>query len=348
MARMGLFVLALRLVLAGVFGTAGIAKLLDLEGSRRALGDFGVPRRMIRAGALMLPLAELTVAIALVPKGSARWGALAAIVLLLGFIGGIARALARGQAPDCHCFGQIHSAPAGRGTLTRNAGLAVVAAVVLWQAPGASIAGSDAAGAEAVTIVVTVVAILVAALALQLWMSNRGTRQELADARAQLALFPPGLPVGTLAPNFALKDLEGNTVTLDSLCARGKLVLLAFVGPRCGPCWLLLPHLHRWQETLSDRLTIALLAVGSESDNMELLEEHGITGGLFLHAGPDLMKPYRVEGTPTTVLVTSDRRIASATMAGVRPVEPAVRLALQQIENGSDPDPTATRERIAS
>jgi uncharacterized membrane protein YphA (DoxX/SURF4 family)/cytochrome oxidase Cu insertion factor (SCO1/SenC/PrrC family) len=347
MARMGWFVLALRLVLAVVFGTAGIAKLLDLEGSRRALGEFGVPRRAIQAGALLLPLAEIAAALALVPKDSARWGALAALVLLLGFIGGIARALARGQAPDCHCFGQIHSAPAGRGTLARNVGLVVLAAIVLWRGPGVSIAGSDAAGAEAVTAAVTVLAILLAALALQMWMTNRSVREELADTRAQLALFPPGLPVGTLAPNFALKDLEGNTVTLDSLCARGKLVLLAFVGPRCGPCWLLLPHLHRWQETLSDRLTIALLAVGSDSDNMELIEEHGITG-LFLHAGADLMKPYRVEGTPTTVLVTPDRRIASSAMMGVRPVEPAVRLTLQQTENGADPSPTAGRERIAS
>src|SRR5919198_3387171 len=125
---MGWFVLAERLVLAVVFGTAGIAKLLDLEGSRQALADFRVPRRWLRAGAIVLPALELATAVALVPTGSARWGAVAAAVLLVAFIGGIAMALVRGEEPDCHCFGQIHSAPAGRATLARNAVLAVLAA----------------------------------------------------------------------------------------------------------------------------------------------------------------------------------------------------------------------------
>src|SRR5919204_5247213 len=88
MVRMGWLVLALRLVLAVVFGTAGIAKLLDLEGSRQALADFRVPRRWLRAGAIVLPALELATAVALVPKGSARWGAVAAALLLLALFGG--------------------------------------------------------------------------------------------------------------------------------------------------------------------------------------------------------------------------------------------------------------------
>ncbi len=52
-------------------------------------------------------------------------GRAAALLLLLAFAGGVARAMSRGQAPDCHCFGQIHSEPAGPSTLIRNAVLAV-------------------------------------------------------------------------------------------------------------------------------------------------------------------------------------------------------------------------------
>ena len=46
------------------------------------------------------------------------WLAFAAIVaaLLLAFVGGIAFNMARGNAPDCHCFGQLHSEPAGRSS----------------------------------------------------------------------------------------------------------------------------------------------------------------------------------------------------------------------------------------
>jgi hypothetical protein len=46
---------------------------------------------------------------------------------------GISVNLARGRTPDCHCFGQLHSAPAGWKTLARNRVLAVVAGFVLWE-----------------------------------------------------------------------------------------------------------------------------------------------------------------------------------------------------------------------
>jgi uncharacterized membrane protein YphA (DoxX/SURF4 family)/peroxiredoxin len=330
---MGWLVLALRLVLAVVFGTAGIAKLLDLEGSRQALADFRVPRRWLRAGAIVLPALELATAVALVPKGSARWGAVAAAVLLLAFIGGIARALARGEEPDCHCFGQIHSAPAGRATLARNAVLAVLAAVVVWRGPGHSIATSNHAGVEALAVVVTIAAILLAALALQLWLSNRSLAQELARAKAELALFPPGLPVGAPAPGFSLKGLHGETVTLESLRADSQHLLLVFVAPTCGPCWLLLPHLRRWQATLSDRLTVAILSTGTEEENRDVVEEHEI-GGIFLHDAGDTMQAYRMDATPSAVLVSPDRRILSQTIVGARPLEPLIRMLLAR---GTEP-----------
>ena len=49
------------------------------------------------------------------------------------FVVGISINLARGRTPDCHCFGQLHSAPAGWKTLARNGVLAAVAGFVLWE-----------------------------------------------------------------------------------------------------------------------------------------------------------------------------------------------------------------------
>jgi peroxiredoxin/uncharacterized membrane protein YphA (DoxX/SURF4 family) len=346
---MGSLVLALRLVLAVVLGTAGIAKLLDQEGSRRALGDFGVPRRALRSAAILLPLAELATAVALIPKESARWGAVAAIVLMLAFIGGIARAMAQGRAPDCHCFGQIHSAPAGPATLARNVGLAGLAAIIVAYGSGPSLGTwvSDRVGAELVAVAVTVAAILLAALALQLWLANRSLRSELADAEAELALFPAGLPAGTLAPSFALKDLHGETVTLESLRAGGQHVLLVFVGASCGPCWLLLPHLRRWQATLADRLTVAIVSTGSEEENQDVIAEHGIEG-IFLHDGLETVEAYRIKGTPSSVLVTPDGKIASSTIVGARTLEPLIRLTLKRwAENGAGTTSAPGRQTVS-
>lgn len=128
---MNLILLLIRLVLAAVFLVAGLAKLADLAGSRQALRAFGVPARLADPFGLLFPLAELAVAVALVPPLTAWWGALGALLLLLLFVVGIAFNLARGRQPDCHCFGQLHSAPAGWPTLIRNLVLAAGAGLVV-------------------------------------------------------------------------------------------------------------------------------------------------------------------------------------------------------------------------
>src|SRR3712207_5270289 len=125
--------LVARLLLAAVFAVAGVAKLADLPGSRQAMRAFGVPGRLAAPLGLLLPTAELAVAVALIPKGSAWWGALGALVLLLLFVAGIGVSLARGKHPECHCFGQLHSAPASWPTLVRNGLLAAVATFIVWQ-----------------------------------------------------------------------------------------------------------------------------------------------------------------------------------------------------------------------
>ncbi len=66
-----------------------------------------------------------------------------ALALLLLFVSGISANLARGRKPECHCFGQLHSSPAGWKTLARNGVLAAFAGFVLWQ-------GYDGTGPSAV------------------------------------------------------------------------------------------------------------------------------------------------------------------------------------------------------
>src|SRR5215212_603574 len=125
-----------RLLLALVFAVAGVAKLTDRTGSRQAITDFGIPAPLATPLGILLPLAELAVAAALIPTSTAWWGAIGALSLLLLFVGGIGINLARGHKPDCHCFGQLHSAPAGWSTLIRNGLLAAVASFVVWEGKG--------------------------------------------------------------------------------------------------------------------------------------------------------------------------------------------------------------------
>ena len=125
--------LAARLALALVFAAAAIAKLVDRRGSRQTLLDFGLPGALASPLVAGLGLAELAVATLLVPVATAWLGALGALALLLAFINAIAASMARGQRPDCHCFGQIHRAAVGWGALVRNGLLAIVAGVLVWR-----------------------------------------------------------------------------------------------------------------------------------------------------------------------------------------------------------------------
>ena len=131
---MGVFLLVARLTLALVFAVAGVAKLLDLPGSRKSLGDFGVPTALTPAGALLLPLVELACTVALMWARWAAFGAYSAIALLAVFIVGITVSLARGRTPNCHCFGQLSSSPVSWRTLVRNLGLLALAIVIAWKA----------------------------------------------------------------------------------------------------------------------------------------------------------------------------------------------------------------------
>src|SRR5205085_369349 len=128
---MAIVLLIGRLLLAVVFLVAGLAKLADLAGSRQALRDFGVPAKLTSSFGVLLPLAELAVAVALLLSISAWWGAVGALALLLLFVAGIGYNLAHGRQPNCHCFGQLHSTPAGWPTLIRNLLLAAFAGFIV-------------------------------------------------------------------------------------------------------------------------------------------------------------------------------------------------------------------------
>src|SRR5947209_18100826 len=112
--------LVARLFLALAFAIAGAAKLADLPGSRRALEEFGLPRVFAFPLGTLLPIVEIAIAAVLIPTATAWWGALAALAVLVIFTAGIAVTLFSGLRPDCHCFGQLYSAPIGWGTLLRN------------------------------------------------------------------------------------------------------------------------------------------------------------------------------------------------------------------------------------
>lgn len=354
---MDLALLLTRMLLAAVFAVAGLAKLADLTGSRQALSGFGVPTSLATPLGLLLPLAELAVAVALIPRASAWWGALGALALLLLFVAGICVNLARGRAPDCHCFGQLHSAPTGWSTLARNAALAAAAAFVLWQGwddPGLSPIAwlgdlSLAAGAALVLGLLALLLLAVAGWALLHLLRQHGRlllRLDALEARlaggpapeAVAAPAPPlgsGLPVGAPAPAFSLPGLHGETLTFEALRAAGQPVLLLFSDPNCGPCNTLLPEIGRWQREHAGAITVALVTRGQPEANRAKSAEHAIVH-LLLQADREVAQTYQANGTPAAVLVRPDGTIGSPLALGAD----AIRSLVVRTVGGPAPAPS--------
>ncbi|HEX4735916.1 MAG TPA: MauE/DoxX family redox-associated membrane protein [Thermoleophilaceae bacterium] len=323
--------LALRIVLAVVFATAGVGKLLDLEGSRRAMQDFGVSEGAARAVGLLLPLAELVTAILLIFEPTAQVGAVLAALLLAAFIAGIANALRKGQEPDCHCFGQIHSAPAGKSTLIRNGVLLAAALVVAIGGSGPAIDDwvSARSAAELAAIGIGILAIAALAYAWNLRETNQRLRNDLDISRRAGAVGGRfGLPVGTMAPVFELPDLSGEMVTLNDLLAPDRPILLMFMGPMCGPCHAMLPKLRQWQDTLRDRLTIAVISTGTAEQNESIAQE-GIEH-VLLQQELEVNEAFSVRATPSALVVARDGFIASHVGETEQAIEPLVRAALRR------------------
>jgi thiol-disulfide isomerase/thioredoxin/uncharacterized membrane protein YphA (DoxX/SURF4 family) len=338
--------LAARILLAAVFALAALTKLADLRGSRDAVAGFGVPAPLAGPLGLLLPIAELAVAVLLLPAATARIGALGATLLLAVFVIAIGRSLARGAATDCHCFGQLHSEPVGWRTLARNGVLAGIAVFVVVAGrshvgPSATawIGGLSDAGVVAVGGGLALALLAGAASAAWLALLRQNGRLLLRidelearlDAAGVRAPAPAhahvGLPLGEQAPAFTLSGLYGETVTLASLTAAERPVMLLFTDPTCAPCNALMPQLAAWQREHAEDLTLAVLTRGSAEDNRAKMREHGIAN-VWVDDQLTVYEAYEANGTPGAVLIDVQGRIASAVVAGTGPIGELVGAAL--------------------
>jgi len=326
---------AARILLAAVFVVAAFGKLADLEGARRAVREFGAPERLAGALAAALVAAELAVAALLIPGSTAVAGAAGALALLLLFTVAIATSLARGRAPDCHCFGSLHSAPAGPATLARNGALAAVAAFALVGSLAESPAGAfdwvgrlsgsealavglgvalavfvAAGGTAFVTLLRSYGRVLVRVERLEDVLAQAGYELEALDDAPQ-----PGLARGTPAPDFELVATSGATITLENLLARRLPLLLVFTSPGCAPCETLLPDVASWQSAHADRLTVAVFADGDIADARATAREHGLEV-VYADPGAEVYDAYEGNGTPSAVLVSDEGTVVSRLVAG--------------------------------
>jgi peroxiredoxin len=356
--------LILELTLALVFGGAGIGKLLDQPGTRKAFEDFGVRPSIAAPASALLPVAELIVAGALLVSPLTAFAAVGALGLLVVFSAGIANSLAHGRRPACHCFGQRSLAPIGWGTLVRNAALGAAAAAVA--------VGSSRAEEPPAVQYVELVALVALAGVVSLALASRrfpalsvsGLEefaapykflrlglQVLIRVLTSVGASPSvrrGLPIGAAAPDFDVQRLDGQPVTLMSLLGGGLPVMLVFSDPGCVPCAELVPKLSHWQRESRSCVTIVLVTRGSKARELSLSDGNGLPEAGLVQADREVAKAYEVAVTPSAVVVTSEGTIGSRVAVGELPIRRLLRSAQSRLARGQQADQRACDQELST
>jgi peroxiredoxin len=119
------------------------------------------------------------------------------------------------------------------------------------------------------------------------------------------------LPVGSVAPDWTLKDAKGQLRKLSDY--RGKVLVMDFWAVWCIPCHRAMPGLQRLHKDLSKRGVIILgISTGEHGgDPVQVMEDRGYTYELLLN-GEAIAENYRVVGLPTIYVIGPDGRIIHA------------------------------------
>lgn len=341
---MDIFLFVLRLFLAGTFAVAAFGKIFDRAGSIKAFADFGVPDVLRKPLATALPAVELATAIALLFISSSWIGAIGAAALLSVFLGGMFYQLAQGRAPDCHCFGQIHSEPVGASSIIRNVVLLAMAGFVIGQGSGNQ--GLALVNSQQDIPMLVIGLVIIGLIGVAIMQLNRILERQneivrrievmeivgqggASVERENVAHPHEGLPIGAMFPDFDLSDINGERVTRSDIMAAELPALFIFISPTCTPCKALVPEFEQWRSDLQDKINLVFVSNGEVKANVDKFGE-GVRRQILLQKDRELAEAARAKWTPTAILVDRKGRIASHAAAG----DTAIRELVEKISVG--------------
>lgn len=122
------------------------------------------------------------------------------------------------------------------------------------------------------------------------------------EAPSDVAVDPS---VGSLAPEFTLTTLDGETISLAEL--HGKNVLINYWATWCPPCLNELKALENVQKQFEGQDFVVITINGIEQDNLgdveATVEEYGVTYPVLLDENETFWDAYRILFLPTSVYI---------------------------------------------
>ncbi|MDO8687303.1 MAG: redoxin domain-containing protein [Dehalococcoidales bacterium] len=139
-----------------------------------------------------------------------------------------------------------------------------------------------------------------------------------------------GVSIGNRAPDFQLRTLTGQTVSLSSL--RGKPVLINFWATWCGPCKAEMPYLQQINDTWSAKgLVLLAVDIGEKPATIEkFMTELNLSMTVPMDSDGKVARAYLVGAIPTTFLIDKDGVIRQKVVGAFTSVE-AIEKELSKI-----------------
>ncbi|WP_449537513.1 peroxiredoxin family protein [Ferdinandcohnia sp. Marseille-Q9671] len=151
-------------------------------------------------------------------------------------------------------------------------------------------------------------AIIVGLTGLVVWTVNSAIASEVEEPISEEVGLKVGIAEGQLAPDFSLKTLDGEEITLSSL--RGKRVILNFWASWCPPCKAEMPHMQEFYEENINK-DVELLSVNlttaekKSSDVARFVDEYKLTFPILLDQQGEIGQTYQAFTIPTSYLIDS-------------------------------------------
>ncbi len=119
------------------------------------------------------------------------------------------------------------------------------------------------------------------------------------------------LMAGNPVPDFKLKNLEGNTISLSSL--RGQVIILNFWSTTCPPCEAEMPHLEATYDAWKDKgFMILAIDIGEDAATVkEFMTSRGLNIPVLLDNQFKVAEKYGIRYTPTTFVIDREGKLQS-------------------------------------
>ncbi|GJL77490.1 MAG: hypothetical protein NPINA01_04790 [Nitrospinaceae bacterium] len=118
--------------------------------------------------------------------------------------------------------------------------------------------------------------------------------------------------VGYLAPQFTLRNLDGNHVSLDSF--KGQVVVLNFWATWCVPCRVEMPSFeHLYRRYRSQGLTVLAVSLdkGADQKVRDFTEEYKLSFPVLLDTEGKAEKLYPSASIPFTFVIDKTGRVVA-------------------------------------